>query len=281
MAQAGDDLYGAWLEAIRGLAEGPSATAPAFMRTNAWRDLRLNTTVAALGQLRSDGPPPAGASPGVQHDGPPPAAASPGVQHDLAAAPDAWVEPAAATLDALIAYAAQGARAMTRIDPQDTTRIGAYFRRLARVLAVLRKVVERELSGGELSDEQRRFLSMITQYDRASPGCSGDACARTTCSGWWFDLFVDRVSGATSDPELLADYFVSSQADAIGYVGVGAPRLGIFVVDANGPPRAMVGPVASAFEYVGPRDPAPVVRDSTPPDAGSAPWSASYTVPAP
>ena len=38
----------------------------------------------------------------------------------------------------------------------------------------------------------------------------------------------------------------------MAYVGATAPRLGIFVVDASGPPRAMVGPVAHAYEMFGP-----------------------------
>jgi hypothetical protein len=38
----------------------------------------------------------------------------------------------------------------------------------------------------------------------------------------------------------------------VAYVGATAPGLGIFVVDASGPPRAMVGPVAHAYEVFGP-----------------------------
>lgn len=262
MAPAGQGLYGAWLDAIRGLAENPSASAPSFMRTNAWRDLRLDTTVAALAQIRHDAPP---------------ATASGDVLHGLSV-PDAWVEPIPATIDAMLSYAARGTRAMAKIDPRDTTQVGSYFDRLGRVLAVLREIVNRELSGNGLGDDERRFLGTIAEYLRAQPGCSGDGCPPATCSGWWFDLFVDRGAGAMSDPRLISDYFVSAGDGAAAYVGVGAPRLGIFIVDANGPARAMVGPVATAFETVEPPGRRPSDGDPTRSDAGASPWSASYTV---
>lgn len=43
----------------------------------------------------------------------------------------------------------------------------------------------------------------------------------------------------------------STNEGRVAYVGAGQPRMGVFVVDANGPPRAMVGLVARGFESVG------------------------------
>jgi len=266
MAPAGEGLYGAWLEAVRGLAESPSPSAPSFMRTNAWRDLRLNTTLAALAQLRDDAGP-----------------QTPTPRTDDAqgfSVPDAWVEPTPAMLDAILTYATRGSRAMATLDPDDTTGLGAYFEGLMRVVGALRAVAWRELSGEPLGDDERRFLATIAGAGPAKPGCDGGGCAPGGCSGWWFDLFVDR-AGARADPRLISEYFVPADAGGAGYVGVGEPRLGIFVVDTNGPARAMVGPVATAYERIGTVDGRPADPASTGADAVDAPWSTTYTARAP
>ncbi|HXX66070.1 MAG TPA: DUF3160 domain-containing protein [Polyangiaceae bacterium] len=265
IAPSGEGLDGAWLDAIRGLAEGPSASAPSFMRTNAWRDLRLNTTVAALGQIHDDALP-ATASTARARGSP---------------IRDVWLEPIPATIDAALSYAVRGSRGMAEIDPHDTTRLGAYFDRLARLMGVLRRILDHELSGDPPGEDERRFLGMIARYDRSPPpGCTGAGCAPVTCPGWWFDLSVDPGDGGMVDPQFVADYFVSAERGEVAYVGVGAPRLGIFVVDSNGPARAMVGAVTTAYEAVGPLQGFVGDRDSTHAGAGSSPWSASYTVPA-
>jgi hypothetical protein len=69
-------------------------------------------------------------------------------------------------------------------------------------------------------------------------------------TGRYFDLFLQRQDDGMRGAEYIADYFTSQTG--VAYVGATAPRLGIFVVDASGPPRAMVGPVAHAYEVFGP-----------------------------
>ena len=49
---AGDDLYGAWLAAIRALARTPDGALPSFLAGEAGQDLKLNTIAAAYGQLK-------------------------------------------------------------------------------------------------------------------------------------------------------------------------------------------------------------------------------------
>src|SRR4029078_13150099 len=48
----GDDLYSAWLTAIRALAEAPGGSLPSFLIGEAGQDLRLNTIAAAYGKLK-------------------------------------------------------------------------------------------------------------------------------------------------------------------------------------------------------------------------------------
>ena len=67
-------------------------------------------------------------------------------------------------------------------------------------------------------------------------------------TGWYFDLFFARQDDGMRGADFIADYFTS--ADGIAYVGAAAPRLGVFVVDTNGSPRAFVGPVARSYAGV-------------------------------
>ena len=66
-------------------------------------------------------------------------------------------------------------------------------------------------------------------------------------------LFKD-IKHAFTEHSIDADWFTSSNDNAVVYAGAKEPRLGIFVVDTNGEPRVMVGPVARAFEHVGSLD---------------------------
>src|SRR5690606_24628864 len=75
-----------------------------------------------------------------------------------------------------------------------------------------------------------------------------DSGAPPKYTGWYFDLFPDRELGAQKPGELVADYFTLTNADRVVHVGAERPRLGVFVIDTGGQPRAMVGPVAKGYE---------------------------------
>ena len=255
---SGDDLYGLWLRAVLGLAERPAGALPSFMRSDAFADLRLDAAIAAYGQLRHS------------------AVLFAGQSYDQGGCeiPDAYVEPAPAVYAALAAYADRGAAAMAIVDPADTARARPYFAGLSRALRVLDAIAAGELSGRPLSDDERRWLSMILEM---TPGSTG---AAPTYTGWYFDLFPTR-SEALARADFIADYATSGAEGVISYAGAKAPRLGVFVVDTGGPPRVVVGPVAHGYEHHGPL--------ATRLDGEAAshlpnvvePWSSSYTVPAP
>ncbi|MFO0748209.1 MAG: DUF3160 domain-containing protein [Myxococcota bacterium] len=254
-----DDLYTAWLDAIRGLAPLPDpATVPSFMATPAYADQRMNTAIAAFAQLRHN--------------------------HVLVAAqsydeggcqiPDGWVEPAPAVFDALIHYAERGAAVIPTIDPGDVGHAKAYFTRLAEVLRTLRAIGAYELAGQPLPDAARRFLAQVVEM---APGSSGGP---PTYTGWYFDLFQRRQEDGLKEADLVADVYTSTNA-GISYLGVGAARFGIFVVDRGGEPRLMVGPVARAYEHLGPleRRLDDDAAKALPEAARQDPWAASYTTP--
>jgi hypothetical protein len=229
---AGDDLYGAWLAAIRALAHTPHGTLPSFLAGEAGEDLRLNTIAAAYGQLKHNYVLVAG---------------QPYAEFGCEI-PDGYVEPVPAVYDALIEYAARGARLAALLDPKDGTGVRAHFERVGQVLRVLRAIVGDELAGRPLTAAERRWLGMVAELNvNHGVDITGHPPMYT---GWYFDLFLDREKDGMRGAEFIADYFTSR--DGVAYVGSTAPRLGIFVVDVGGPPRAFVGPVARAYEVHGP-----------------------------
>ncbi len=258
----GTDLYSTWFRAVRGLGSPAPGETPSFMRTDAFRDLRLNSTVAAFGELRHN--------------------------YVLMAAqlyseagcdiPDGFVEPAPAVYDALVAYADRGAEVMAVLDAGDTTGAIAYFRRTGRILRVLRAIGDDELANRPLSADARRFLSMVVEITEGTHGTGGSP----RFGGWYLDLFRDYHE-AFGSSSFVADYFTSSDTGDVAHVGVHGVKLGVFVVDTAGPPRVVVGPVADAYGYTGSHGTRLTDEEALHlPDASrERPWAFSYTVAAP
>lgn len=251
-----DDLYSSWLGAIRALGKRPEGVLPSFMDTPAYADLRLNSAVAAFGQIRHNYVLLAGQ----------------GYNEGGCEIPDGYVEPAPAVYEALIAYARRGEAVMAELDPKDAMGATAYFAKLGRTLKTLKTIGDGELAGRVLTVEERRFLSLVVEMTPATSD-SGP-----TYTGWYFDLFRTREGDGLRGADFIADYFTSLDANAIAYAGVSATRLGVFVVDSGGVPRLAVGPVSRAYEHVG-------RLASRVDDEGakkltrvSDPWAASYTV---
>ena len=257
----GDDLYGAWLAAIRALADVPEGRLPSFLTGTTGADLRLNTIAAAYGQLKHNYVLVAG---------------QPYAEFGCEI-PDGYVEPARAAYQALIGYAARGASLATLLDSADRSGVRAHFERVGQVLRVLLAIVDDELAGRPLTNTQRRWLGMVAELDldRSIP-MTGYPPMYT---GWYFDLFFTRQSDGMRGAEFIADYFTSQES--VSYVGATAPRLGIFVVDAGGPPRAFVGPVARAYEVHGPLGSRYTDEGARTLAERSDPWAAGYTIAAP
>ncbi len=259
------DLYGAWLDAIRALAKRPQGALPSFMDGSAFADLRLDSALAAYGQLRHN--------------------------HVLIAAqvydqggceiPDGYVEPAIETYRALAAYAARGKAVFAALDPKDSTQGVAYFTRLERLMNVLTALSREELANRPLSAEAKRFLSMIVEMREASAWNYNGTFPIATHDGWYLDLFPFQ-DVAFKDASFIADYATYNRdgEQGIHYLGAKGPSLGVFVVDAGGAPRMMVGPVAHAYQHTGKLEHR-LDDDAATSIQGSAPWSASYSVAAP
>ena len=254
--QTGPDLYGSWLTAITRLAKTPEGIVPSFMEKDAFRDLRLGSTVAAYAQIRHNYVlmvPTTYDEPGCE-------------------IPDGFVEPAPDVYAALAAYAARGEAVFAHLQPGGRE----YWEHVARTMRVLERISRRELANEPLTADEERFLAEVTDL---SFGTAGGYSSGPRGSGWYFDLFPSYQE-ALQPAALIADYFASPYEGKVFYAGVSGVQMGIFVVDTAGEPRVVVGPVTSAFEAIG-----PIARRYTDSDvplvAGKAPWAHSYTALAP
>jgi hypothetical protein len=216
----GRDVYATWLRAILALAHKPDGRVPSYFGREAHADARINSTLAAYAQLRHTFV----------------LMAAQGYDAYGCEIPDAYVEPHAAVYDALIAHVA-GLRRVA----------GGGFVGLDRTLRTLRAVVATELASGLPSEAQREWLAMVAEH-LPRGGLGGDSGEPPKWTGWYFDMFENRHRGANRTSALIADYFTLTNLELVAYVGVDGPRLAVFVVDTGGEPKAMVGPVAKAYE---------------------------------
>lgn len=256
-----DDLYSAWLAAIRALAAPTSGALPAFLTSDAGADLRLNSIAAAYGQLKHNYALMAGQT----------------YSEFGCAIPDGYVEPAPAAYDALRAYAERGLALATELDPKSDTAAAAYYTRLAATLRILRQIADDELANRPLTPDEKRWLGMVAEL-------SVDRSENTTgyppvYSGWYFDLFPEAERDGMRRADFVADYFTS--AEGVAYAGATSPRMAIVVVDTNGTPRAFVGPVARAYETHTPLGPRLTDQTAAELTTVAEPWSASYTTGSP
>ncbi|HEX3480769.1 MAG TPA: DUF3160 domain-containing protein [Kofleriaceae bacterium] len=257
--QLGDDLYSAWYAAIRALAVTPAGALPSFLTGDAGADLRFNTMTAAYGQLKHNY---------VLMAGQP-------YSEFGCEIPDGYVEPVPAAYDALIEYATRLGKVAALVDPGDHAGAAAHAARVIGTLRVLRAIAGDELANRPLTTAEKHWLGMVTEL---SVDTSQDITGYPPVySGWYFDLFLEAEGDGMRGAGFIADYFTSVE-DGISYAGATAPRLGIFVVDTGGAPRAFVGPVARAYEAHTPL--AARLTDETAGELAKVdePWAASYTI---
>jgi hypothetical protein len=221
------DVYSTWIRAVTTLADKPRGAVPSFMRSEAYADMRMSSALAAYAQIRHTFVLLAGQ----------------GYDAYGCEIPDGWVEPAVSTYDALLAWS-QAARIAA---PQRA----AYFRRVDQILGMLKSISQTELAGAQLSEPQRRWLGMVTEYIPVG-GYGGDSGAPPKYTGWYYDLFPDRHHGAEREIDLVADYFTLTNQAQVRYLGVEGARTAVFVVDTGGEARAFVGPVAKPYQLSGP-----------------------------
>ncbi len=255
----GTSLYDTWMTAVLALGQVPEGTLPSFFRTPAHASFRMNGALVGYGQIRHNFVLMSGSS----YD-------SYGCE-----IPDAYVEPHLATYEALLTYAERG----LQLGASDrATR--EYFTNTATVLRVLITIVRHELEGRKLTEDEVRYLGMITEYT-PDGGYGGDSHGPPKRTGWYYDLFTDRAKLAEMGSDFVGEVATNAHSNDVFMLGAEAARLGVFAVDTGGPPRLMVGPVATGYEahesLGNPRWTDALAADKP----RTSEWAKSYTAPMP
>lgn len=257
----GNDLYTSWLFAIRDLSKPPPAKAPSFMHAKPFQDLRINSTVAAYGQLRRNN------------------VLISGQTYDEGGCeiPDGYVEPAPEALDRLITFTERATLLLDKLgekapaEPTSTMGLATLFPRMTRLFKAFRRIVDREIAGEALTEPEKRLLASVAEIVPAT------SSRPPMYTGWYFQLFETRWT-ALQNPSFIGDYYTSTNSGHVAYAGAGDPLLGVFVVDVGGSPRLMVGPVTQAYELH-----APLTQRLTDEEGRLQPnkvaaWTSSYLV---
>lgn len=253
-------LYHAWLGAVLAIARRAPGVTPSFTGTKSYSYLDMNSALVAFGQARHN------------------FVLAVGQGYDAYGCdiPDGYVEPALETYRALKDYVETSSQAFGLLDPQDASGARAYFHRVSQVLAVLIRIASHQLAGVPLTKAQQRWLAMVAEH---VPEYSTDSGGPPKYTGWYFDLFFARDRDSKSTGAFVADYYTSTNLGQVAYLGASRPRLGLFVVDAGGAPRLMVGPVARGYEHVGTVEKRLDDHAAEAQGVGSSPWEHRYTVP--
>jgi hypothetical protein len=167
-AAASKDVYGSWLRAVLTLADEPSGVVPSFAKTDAYADHRINSALVGYGQIRHAFV----------------LLAAQGYDAYGCEIPDAYVEPVPAVFDALLAHV----RAMRAQAPG--------WKGLERVLTMLASIAHDETAGRTLTEPQRRWLGMVSEYIANGGDVSSGEPPKWT--GWYFDMFEVTI-GALSN----------------------------------------------------------------------------------
>ena len=249
-ANAGKDAQSSFLAAIVALSKPAQGVLPSLYEKDAYLDFRLSSALVGYAQLRHT------------------FVLLSGQGYDAygCAIPDAYVEPLAPFYAALIKHV-EGLKKLA----------GGGFDGLLRGLRTLSTITKTELTNGGPTKNQAEWLGMVAEFIPKG-GFSGDSDEPPKWTGWYFDMFEDREIGASLSTDVVADYFTLTNANKIAYLGTDGPRLGVFIVDSGGAPRALVGPVAHGYEIK-----TPIEKRLTDADARSsltktAPFRESFAV---
>lgn len=233
-------LYAGWLSSVRAL-NPPSdrSPLPAFMKTAAWWQEKMNTQLASWAQLRHDNLLYAKQS------------YTPG---NICCYPFVYVEPEPAFYHALSEMAAQTSISLTQLLPSSfgyRYLIKAYWDGLKGIADTLELVAQKELSGTSLSDAENAFLTRVLYTN------TGGMCGEPPYLGWYRDLYYTGEEGFRKTDLVVADVHTCPTDEFGAPVGwvlhVGTGPVNLAVLTAELPDRqrsAFIGPVMSYYEHV-------------------------------
>jgi hypothetical protein len=230
-------LYNGWLHAIRSLAPPQDRSAlPAFMRTAAWWQEKMNTQLASWAELRHDN-----LLYAKQSYTPIPSCAY----------PFAYVEPIPEFYRRIGTLADSAAAFLRTLSVPAIGGAPYYFDRMKSTSDTLAAIAEKELSGLDLAESEKRFLRS-TMF-MGNGGCVRDGLP----DGWYASLYYGGPPSTTEENVVVADVH-TSPADAFGnivgwvlHAGTGPSNMAFVVTDMpQVGPVAFVGPVSSYYEQL-------------------------------
>ena len=239
----GSSIYNYWLNSIRKLNPPEDRSSlPAFMKTAAFWQQKMNTQLSSWTELRHDNLLYAKQS----YTG-----------GTVCSYPYSFVEPFPEFYATLNEYSTEAFNYFTSLnfpDPSIKNKIIYYFGRCKGITDTLQTICEKELAGIPFSSEENAFLQGMI-YETGQSGVSMD--------GWYPNLFYDDIfrgewgyEGLMESDHIVADIHTTptdcfgNYIGAISHVGTGNVNLGVFITENHlGEPTTFVGPVTSYYEY--------------------------------
>jgi hypothetical protein len=236
-------FYNYWLNSIRKLNPPVDRSGlPAFMKTAAFWQQKMNTQLASWTELRHDNLLYAKQS----YTG-----------GTVCSYPHSFVEPFPEFYSNLNDYSIEAYNYFTSLNfpnPAIKNKIIYYFSRCVGITDTLQTICEKELAGIPFTSSEVAFLQGMI-YETGQSGIALD--------GWYPNLFYDDpfrgefgYEGLMESDHIVADIHTTptdcggGYIGAISHVGTGPVNLGIFITENNqGDLTAFVGPVMSYYEY--------------------------------
>ena len=234
-----EGFYGTWLNSIRTLGKEQNwnkENLPAFMKTTAWQQEKINTQLAAWTQLR--------------HDNLLYAAQSYTGSVDCCF-PHSYVEPYPDFYEGVAEFAKQARIFFEESGFGSGGLVTEYYRTFEEVMGQLKILAEKELNKEEFTEEDKIFLSSMMHTEN---GCGGPFL-----TGWVTKLYYYG-EGDLLDPDYITADVHTQPTDLAGnpvgkilHVGNGGIDLGVFLAPAPSNDykmMAFVGPVSSYYQYI-------------------------------
>ncbi|PLX28230.1 MAG: hypothetical protein C0600_10075, partial [Ignavibacteria bacterium] len=230
-------LYNGWLNGIRALNIPDEVDElPAFMRTAAWWQQKMNTQLASWAQLRHDN---------LLYAKP---SYSSGV---LCAYPHAFVEPEPDFYRRLSTFAGH-AREIFAAENMDRTT--TFFEHFGAVMDTLEIIAEKQLAHSTLTEQERAFAKAVLVR---RPNCG------FATNGWYQKLIyaiwypprnedpIEELDIVTADVHTAPTDEHGTPVGWVMHVGTGYLNLAVIVTrNEFGQQTAFVGPVLSYYEHV-------------------------------
>jgi hypothetical protein len=233
-------FYNGWLNAIRSLNPPQQRDGlPAYMRTAAWWQEKMNTQLASWAELRHDNLLYAKQSYTII---------------GACAYPCAYVEPVPEFYRQIASLADTAAAYFRDLSVVNLEGVISYFGKMKLIAETLKSIAEKELSGVELAETEQEFLSRTIRSELCGSG--GEMAA----SGWYPDLYFNTLLLTNDYVDrniVVADVHTSPSDESgnmVGWVlhaGTGPLNMAFIVTDwPQTGPVMFAGPVMSYHEKV-------------------------------